>query len=358
MVTSTMRYLLAAALVLLAGTAFAHDPGLSAAQVVLGDREIRVVVTFNDRDIAGVLGEEPAALRADGSVAQQRLDELARRVLVLDVDGQGIAPISVAASVDQNKNVEFQFTYPRPAGGGKIAIRSALLSALPFGHRQAFAAQDVSGREIARQLLSSQNDTATFAASGTPALVSHPFFDFLLLGVRHILTGYDHLLFLFGLLVVCRHVRSALLLITCFTLAHSLTLALATFGLVQLPSRFVESAIAASILFVGVENLARGDGPLRGRWLLTFAFGLVHGLGFASVLREMGVANSGAAAVVPLVAFNSGVEAGQLSVAAILWPLLVYLRRSPRFLRFGIPACSIAIALAGGYWLVQRALFS
>ncbi len=249
MVTSLMRYLIAAVLVLIAGTAFAHDPGLSAAQVVLGDREIQAVVTFNDRDIAGVLGEEPAALRADGSAVQQRLDELARRALILTVDEQKVAPASIAASVDQNKNVEFQFTYPRPAGGGKLTIRSALLSELPFGHRQAFAAQDASGQEIARQLLSSQNDTATFAGSGTPTLVSHPFFDFLLLGIRHILTGYDHLLFLFGLLVVCRHVRSALLLITCFTVAHSLTLALSTFGLVQLPSRFVESAIAASILF-------------------------------------------------------------------------------------------------------------
>lgn len=353
-----MRYLIAGALLLCAGTAFAHDPGLSAAQIALSDREIQAVVTFNDRDIAGVLGEEPAALRADGSAAQQRLDELARRVLVLEVAGQAVAPTNVVAGVDQNKNVEFQLTYPRPPGTGKITIRSALLSELPFGHRQAFAAQDGAGREIARQLLSSREDTATLVTGGAPILVSHTFLDFLLLGIRHILTGYDHLLFLFGLLVVCRHVRSALLLITCFTVAHSLTLALSTFGLVQLPSRFVESAIAASILFVGVENLARGDGALRGRWLLTFAFGLVHGLGFASVLREMGVANSGVAAVVPLVAFNSGVEVGQLSVAALLWPILVYLRKDRRFLRLGVPACSVPVALAGGYWLVQRALFS
>lgn len=353
-----MRYLIACASLLCAGTAFAHDPGLSAAQIALSDREIQAVVTFNDRDIAGVLGEEPAALRADGAAAQQRLDELARRVLVLKVAGQTVAPTNVMAGVDQNKNVEFQLTYSRPPGAGKITIRSALLSELPFGHRQAFAAQDAAGREIARQLLSSQEDTATLMTGGAPILVSHTFLDFLLLGIRHILTGYDHLLFLFGLLVVCRHVRSALLLITCFTVAHSLTLALSTFGLVQLPSRFVESAIAASILFVGVENLARGDGALRGRWLLTFAFGLVHGLGFASVLREMGVANSGVAAVVPLVAFNSGVEVGQLSVAALLWPILAHLQKNPRFRRLGVPACSVVVALAGGYWLVQRALFS
>ena len=100
------------------------------------------------------------------------------------------------------------------------------------------------------------------------------FLGFLLLGVRHILTGYDHLLFLFGLLVMCRTGRAAALLITCFTAAHSLTLALSTFGLVNLPSRFVEAAIAASILYVGLENIVRREKPISGRALLTFAFGL------------------------------------------------------------------------------------
>ena len=102
-----MRCLIVCAFLLCAGTAFAHDPGLSAAQIALSDREIQAVVTFNDRDIAGVLGEEPAALRADGSAAQQRLDKLARRVLVLKVAGQVVASTNVVAGVDQNKNVEF-----------------------------------------------------------------------------------------------------------------------------------------------------------------------------------------------------------------------------------------------------------
>ena len=184
------------------------------------------------------------------------------------------------------------------------------------------------------------------------------FLEFFSLGVRHILTGYDHLLFLFGLLIVCRTPRSALLLITCFTLAHSLTLALSTFGLVDLPSRFVEASIAASILYVGLENLLRRDAVLRGRWLLTFAFGLIHGLGFASVLHEMGIAKTGLSAVVPLVAFNLGVEAGQLTIAALVLPIIWQLRKRPGFLRVGVPACSVLVGAAGAYWLFERTVLS
>ncbi|MEO7166462.1 MAG: HupE/UreJ family protein [Spartobacteria bacterium] len=341
-----------------AGQLFAHDPGLSSINLQINPQEIDAVVTFNDRDIANVLGEEPGAIRRDTAAAQSKLDALAPRVLLLETAGRAVAPSNFGASVDDKQNVEFHLTFPRSSRDGTLSLRSALLKEMPFGHRQAFAARDSAGREIARQLLSSQQDVATVATQGAAQVDDHTFLDFFLLGVRHILTGYDHLLFLFGLLVICRTGRSAALLITCFTLAHSLTLALSTFGLVQLPSRFVEAAIAGSILYVGAENLIRGEAHLRGRWLLTFAFGLVHGLGFASVLREMGVANSGVAAVVPLVAFNAGVEAGQLAVAAILLPIFWRLRRSPRFLRIGIPACSAVVAVAGGYWLVQRVFFT
>ena len=211
-----------------------------------------------------------------------------------------------------------------------------------------------SGQTIGSRLLSARDNQFEIAiAVVSPSIVRERFFHFLLLGIRHILTGYDHLLFLFGLLIVARNLRSAALLITCFTLAHSLTLALSTFNLVTLQSHIVEPAIAASIVYVGLENLFRGNAP-NYRWTLTFLFGLVHGLGFASVLREMGVANTGVKALIPLVAFNSGVELGQLSIAVIILPLIWRMRRHLTVFRVAVPACSIMIALAGGYWFFER----
>lgn len=328
----------------------AHDPGLSSANLELTPTEVRLVVTFNQRDLASVAG-------ADAT----HFDGIASRAVRLVFDAAVATPTASSITVDANSNVEFRYEVRRPSSATHLAFESLLLPELPFGHRQAFAAQDGSGRELARQLLSNREPIARFdvdPASSGAATGSSRFLEFLLLGIRHILTGYDHLLFLFGLLIVTRTLRSALLLITCFTVAHSVTLALSTFGLVSLPSRLVEATIAASIVFVGIENLIRGDGAMRGRWLLTFAFGLIHGLGFAAVLREMGIAETGAAAIVPLVAFNSGVEIGQLAVASILLPLIWKLGQRPAFQRVGIPACSVVVALAGGYWLLERTVFS
>jgi hydrogenase/urease accessory protein HupE len=180
---------------------------------------------------------------------------------------------------------------------------------------------------------------------------------FLRLGVTHIWTGYDHLLFLLGLLVVCRSFRSMIVIISSFTVAHSITLALATLDLVHLPGRLVESIIAGSILYVGVENLWRRGAEPKGRWAVTFVFGLVHGLGFAGVLRTLGVGTNGAGIALPLFAFNLGVELGQIAIAAVLLPLVLQLRRSPAFLHRGIPVLSGLVAALGLYWLLDRAFF-
>jgi hydrogenase/urease accessory protein HupE len=177
------------------------------------------------------------------------------------------------------------------------------------------------------------------------------------MGINHILTGYDHLLFLFGLLVVTKHLGSALKIITCFTLAHSITLALATLSPVPAPAKYIEPLIAASIVYIGLENLLR-RGEVKGRWLLTFGFGLVHGCGFASALRELGVGAHGVGVAVPLVSFNLGVELGQLCIAALVLPLLWKLKTNPGFVQRYVPACSVLIVLLGGFWFVQRVWFT
>mgnify|MGYP001546897495 CR=1 FL=1 len=199
-------------------------------------------------------------------------------------------------------------------------------------------------------------DTLGPPAAAPPAGAGR-FGAFFRLGLAHIWTGYDHLLFLLGLLIVCRRFAAIAAIITCFTLAHSLTLALATLGLVEVSSRLTEPAIAATIVFVGVENLLRRGAEPHGRWAVTFAFGLLHGFGFASVLRDLGLGTPGRSLALPLFAFNLGVETGQIGIAALVLPVIWRLRRNAAFVRRGIPLLSGAIALAGLYWFVERILF-
>jgi hydrogenase/urease accessory protein HupE len=186
---------------------------------------------------------------------------------------------------------------------------------------------------------------------------SPSFWGFLELGIQHIWTGYDHLLFLAGLLIVCRQLRTVVGIVTAFTVAHSLTLGLAATDVVNLPDRVVEPLIAASILFVGAENLLRRGAEPKGRWAVAFVFGLVHGFGFASVLRELGLGSNGRSITLPLFSFNLGVEVGQITIAAIALPVIWQLRKNPGFVRRGVPIISAIVAAAGLYWLLERTLF-
>jgi hypothetical protein len=175
---------------------------------------------------------------------------------------------------------------------------------------------------------------------------------FFLLGVHHILSGWDHLLFLLGLLLPGGGLLSLFKIVTAFTLAHSVTLALAVLDLVHLPDRLVESVIALSIAFIAAENLFPRATIAR-RWVVSFAFGLVHGFGFSSALRELGLPSQGLA--LSLLGFNLGVEAGQVMVVALVLPLLLLLQRTswePRM----VSASSLAILIVGLVLFVERLL--
>ncbi len=193
------------------------------------------------------------------------------------------------------------------------------------------------------------------------------FAEYLSIGVWHIWSGIDHLLFLLSLLLpaVLRRrdgqweaapiARPAfvniLKVVTAFTLAHSITLSLAAFDVVHLPSRLTESVIAASIIVAALNNVF--PRVTEGRWRIAFAFGLLHGFGFASVLAEMGLPPG--ARLVSLVAFNLGVEAGQLAVVLAVMPL-AYSVRATTFYRHTVMRWgSSAIAALALFWLVQRA---
>ena len=173
---------------------------------------------------------------------------------------------------------------------------------------------------------------------------------FLFLGTEHIFTGYDHILFLVGLLVIWRGAMNIVKIVTSFTVAHSITLILAALSVVTLPSRLVESVIALSIAYVGIENIVVKE--IRGRWRVAFLFGLMHGFGFAEVLREMGLPSRGL--VLSLLSFNVGVEIGQLAIVAVCFPLIYYASRQV-YATSLVRGASAAIFLMGLTWFIQRA---
>jgi hydrogenase/urease accessory protein HupE len=342
-------------------TVLAHDPGLSTATITLHENKLQAVLGFSIVDAAQIVELDKDA---DGRLSKAELDEgaaeltrLAPQALDVKFDGQAVAATNASCQFDGSDNASITLVFPSRAFTN-LVIRSKWLAMLQPGHRQFVSLQTSNGSVLAERLLSQNSDSITVEIDASAPVLSsprqtHSFADFLVMGVKHIWTGYDHLLFLFGLLIVTRNFSSSVKIITCFTIAHSITLAVATLSLVQISSRIVEPLIAASIVYVGVENLLRGDDP-KGRWLLTFAFGLIHGFGFASVLRELGVGANGSGIAVPLVSFNMGVELGQIVVAGLALPLIWKLRTKPAFLSRWVPACSVSVVLLGSYWFVQR----
>jgi hydrogenase/urease accessory protein HupE len=170
-----------------------------------------------------------------------------------------------------------------------------------------------------------------------------------MLGIEHILTGYDHIAFLIGLIVIGLSFREVLKIITAFTIAHSITLLLAALQIISINSRFVESVIAVSICYIALENLFKKE--VKYRWLITFCFGLIHGFGFASALQELIVGKANL--VLSVVSFNLGVETGQLMIFFVLLPVLHLLKQKMEFRRV-TAAVSVAILIFGFTWLLER----
>jgi hypothetical protein len=230
--------------------------------------------------------------------------------------------------------------------GGRLRQRLAMLDQLPDAHRILVEARI--GGERARRI--AERATPMIAFEGG-AQAGGGFGAFVWLGVEHIFAGWDHLLFLLALVLGGGSLKRLLGIVTAFTLAHSITLGLAALSVVSLPGRLVESAIAASIIYVAVENLVGAQGGRR--WAVAFLFGLIHGFGFASALSEIHVSPGGL--VGALLGFNLGVELGQAALVLPIAPLVGLARRRPQFVRLGVPALSLATLAAGAYWFVGRA---
>jgi hydrogenase/urease accessory protein HupE len=339
----------------------AHDPGLSSLAIRQRTNGLEATLTLAVRDASQV-----AELDAnhDGTVTQVefarsrwQLEAAVGREVLIAADSKVRKAQFIRSHLDQNNNVEVRLDFGATVFSS-LEIQSKIIRSLPLGHRQYLEVQNSRGETTFEQLLSAATDRATVEMPRTNASMAgfeivSSFTNFLTLGVKHILTGYDHLLFLLGLLVVARGFFSSLSIITSFTIAHSITLAAATFNLAHIPSRIVEPLIAASIVYVGIENLLRSDVP-KARQLVTFGFGLIHGFGFASVLREMGIGAGTDGIALPLLSFNVGVELGQIMVAAVALPIIWKLRAKPVFIARWAPVCSAAVVLLGSFWFAER----
>jgi len=338
----------------------AHDPGLSSLAIRAQPNSLEATLTLAMKDATQLveLGHNEGTMTQAGFARiRWELEAAVTTRLVLAADGKVLKVQSVRTNFDEKNNVEVHLNFG-PVSFSRLEIQSNLVASLPLGHRQYVQVQNSAGETVSEKLLSAAADRATAEFTATDANVparqiGSSFANFLILGVKHILTGYDHLLFLFGLLVVVRGLVSSLSIITSFTVAHSITLAAATFDLAQIPSRIVEPLIAASIVFVGVENLLRSGVP-KARQGVTFGFGLIHGFGFASVLREMGISAGTGGVALPLLSFNVGVELGQIMVAAVALPIIWKLRANPVFMIRWVPACSAVVVLLGSFWFVER----
>jgi hydrogenase/urease accessory protein HupE len=325
----------------LTGTArlLAHDPGLSVLDIRIEQRQIVAVLSLAGGDAAMVGG--------GGGFSK-----LAHDALQLSLDGRSISPSETSISSDESGGLHGRMLYDRTSGS-RLVVRSTIVSRLARGHRELISIRAPDGAVLSERMLDAASNEVATDISAIGGAASSSGARFIVLGVAHILTGYDHLLFLAGVLVVLRRWRDVVQTITAFTVAHSITLALATTGLLLIPGRIVEPLIAASIVYVGIENLMRNVHDSR--WKLTFGFGLVHGLGFATVLRDLGIGTNGQGAIaLPLASFNAGVEIGQMAVAALLVPVFWWLSARPTSrVRFAA-AWSVMVITAGSYWLVER----
>lgn len=244
-----------------------------------------------------------------------------------------------------------------------LTVRYNYLFDLDAQHRALLSVSNTAGTET-RVLSRDQPEVTLTRGSSAVSTWRDTWVDYFKEGMWHIWLGFDHVLFLVALLLPAVYLtskegheprfadvlRQVVRIVTAFTLAHSITLVLTAFDVVRLPSPLVESVIALSVIIAALNNIKN----ILGRHVVTvtFMFGLIHGVGFAGALAELGLPND--AKAVALLAFNVGVEAGQFAIVAAVLPLIFWWRRHPIYFRRVLPAGSLLIAVVAAVWLFER----
>lgn len=322
----------------------AHDPGLSSLDVTVSEATILASLALSAADVA---------LVAKGADSRRAVTALAREAIRISIDNREAPGTVTSIALERGAaRVDISFAITSSSNHRhRIEISSLVPTRVARRHRQLLVVRALDHDIVERLLDETSPPVAIDVNAPAPAAFAIAW-RYVELGVHHILTGYDHLVFLAGLMLTARRTRELLIALTAFTAAHSMSLALVVMAGLHAPPSIVEPLIALSITWVGLETLLFGR---RGaRWLLVFGFGLVHGFGFAGALLDLGLGSSTTAIATALVSFNVGVEVGQLAVAALLLPFVLLMRWQPRWQTTLLRASSMVIAAAGTYWLIER----
>jgi HupE/UreJ protein len=334
--------------------ATAHPAPFSYLDVRLSPSPVTGTLTLHDFDVAHELGIADPDTLDDASVVARHaaaLAALVRARIVMEGDGKPIPwEIVGARPVADRSAVELTWRVPGAPSVGRLTVRAALFPYDP--KHQTFVNLYENGRLVRQDILSGTRNSLDFY-TGTRQGAIAVFKTFTASGIHHIAIGPDHILFIVGLLLLGGSVRRLLLIISAFTLGHSVTLSLAALRIVTPPAHVIEPAIALSIVYVGADNLLVGASGRDARAWVALFFGLVHGFGFASVLRETGLPPR--ALGLSLFSFNLGVEIGQAIIVLIVASVLGVIRaRHPAATRAIVLAGSLVVIAAGTYWFIER----
>ena len=347
------RFGLVLLLLLACSPAFAHPAPFSYLDVYLSGRSIEGTLILHDFDVAHELGVgTPDDLLDPGTLHQDapRITEFVLRRLQFIIDGRSV-PLTVVGTrpLPDRNAIELAWRTPVSSPPGNIVVRGVLF---PYDPNHQTFVNIYENDRLARQYILGDRAPAFDYYPGTRQGEWAVFKAFTASGIHHIAIGPDHILFIIGLLLLGGSIPRLLGIVSAFTVGHSITLSLAALGVVTPPTRVVEPAIALSIVYVGADNLLSAGGRDVRMWIALF-FGLVHGFGFASVLREIGLPPR--ALGISLFSFNLGVEIGQAIIVVIVAAILGVVRtRNPRLALRLARAGSVVVLLAGAYWFIQR----
>lgn len=343
---------LALILVFSSQLASAHDASYGYSQIQVKSDQVDAMIAIDQKSIIE-LGEIDSD--GDGSLTKGEMDAGYEAVvdpyfkdkLYITVGENRIQYQLQRIEVPDFTVVQFYFTFPSEQPLYDVKLHYHLFYELSNDNHKNVSTIYVGDDEPVEYIFGAEQ--RVWEGGVTPGFWQN-LLQFIVLGTEHILIGYDHILFLLALVVVGLPIRQVVFIITSFTVAHSITLIMASLNVVSLPGLWVEAVIALSIIYVAVENIVRKR-EVPYRWLITFVFGLIHGFGFANVLREIMIPPQHI--VSSLLAFNVGVELGQLLLFAFILPLLWLLKKYGA-IRKGNVVISGIIGIFGLIWFIER----